>query len=167
MTDPTRSRDEPADLLPPGVDPDTPKLGIRHVNGHNEATTRSVLSVRGHTLITDEPASNTGPTPLEMTLASLVGCEGVIINRCAEAMRFRYGAVDIDADGEVDQRGSRGVRGVRPYFTWVRLEIRIRTDEPEARLERLRRNVEYRCPVMNLFRDAGVDVQATWVRVTD
>ena len=37
-----------------------------------------------------------------MTLASLCGCEGVIINRCAEAMKFNYSAVDIEADGEVE-----------------------------------------------------------------
>lgn len=167
MNDDSRDTDTPGDLLPPSVDPKTPKLGIRRVSGHNEGSTRSVMSVREHTLVTDEPASNTGATPLEMTLASLIGCEGVIINRCAEAMRFRYTGVDISGEGEVDQRGSRGVRGVRPYFTWVKLEIRVRTDEPAERFERLRRNVEYRCPVMNLFREAGVDVQAEWIAIAD
>ncbi len=54
-----------------------------------------------------------------MALSSLMGCEGVIINRCAEAMRFKYSSVHMEADGEVDQRGSRGVQGVRPYFNWV------------------------------------------------
>ena len=159
------SDDDGEVLLPPSVDPKTPKLGIRRVTGVNEGSTRSVLTVRGHTLVTDEPASNTGPTPLEMTLAGLIGCEGVIINRCADAMRFRYEGVEISGEGEVDQRGSRGVRGVRPYFNWVKLHIRVRTDETPERFERLRRNVEYRCPVMNLFREAGVDVQAEWVAV--
>ncbi len=102
-------------------------------------------------------STDTGPTPLEMTLSSLLGCEGVIINRCAEAMKFAYKAVDIEADGEVDQRGSRGVQGVRPYFNWVKLHIRVHTDEPQERFDRLIRNVEYRCPVMNLFRSADVD----------
>ena len=67
--------------------------------------------------------------------------------------------------GEVDQRGSRGVHGVRPYFNWVRLVIRVHTDEPQDRFERLTRNVEYRCPVMNLFKSADVDVDVTWERV--
>ena len=161
--------DDQADdgLLPPSVDPDTPKIGIRRVTGSNAGSTRTVMQVRDHQLITDEPAGNTGPTPLEMTLAGLIGCEGVIINRCAEAMRFRYSGVEISGDGEVDQRGSRGVRGVRPYFNWVKLEIRITTDETPERFERLRKNVEYRCPVMNLFRAAGVEVQAEWIAVAD
>lgn len=154
------------DLLPPSVDPAKKALGIRRVSARNEASTRSVMMVRDHVLITDEKGTDTGPTPLEMALSSLLGCEGVIINRCAEAMQFSYTAVDMEADGEVDQRGSRGVPGVRPYFNWVRLRIRVHTDEPPDRFDRLARNVEYRCPVMNLFRSADVDIDVSWERVT-
>ena len=153
------------DLLPPSVDPDRKALGIRRVAMRNEASTRSVMMVRDHVVITDEKESNTGPTPLEMTLASLCGCEGVIINRCAEAMKFEYTAVDIEANGEVDQRGSRGVQGVRPYFNWVKMRIRIHTEESDERLARLRRNVEYRCPVMNLFSSADVKLEVIWEKV--
>ena len=153
------------DLLPPSVDPNKSALGIRRVVARNEASTRSVMMVRDHILVSDEKGTNTGPTPLEICLSSLLGCEGVIINRCAEAMRFEYTGVDIEADGEVDQRGSRGVQGVRPYFNWVRVKIRIHTDEPQDRLDRLARNVEYRCPVMNLFRSADVKLDVTWEKV--
>ena len=154
-----------ADLLPPSIDPDKKALGIRRVSARNEASTRTVIMVRDHVVITDEKGLNTGPTPLEMTLSSLLGCEGVIINRCAEAMNFAYTAVDMEADGEVDQRGSRGVQGVRPYFNWVRMRIRIHTEEPQERLDRLVRNVESRCPVMNLFKSADVALDVRWERV--
>jgi uncharacterized OsmC-like protein len=153
------------DLLPPSVDPDKAALGIRRVSARNEASTRTVMMVRDHVLISDEKGTNTGPTPLEMALSSLLGCEGVIINRCAEAMKFAYSAVDLEADGEVDQRGSRGVQGVRPYFNWVKMRIRVHTDEPEDRFQRLIRNVEYRCPVMNLFRSADVKMEVAWERI--
>jgi uncharacterized OsmC-like protein len=157
-----RDDNDPA-LLPPGVDPNVLKIGIRKVTARNEGSMRTVMKVREHELVTDEPnGGNSGPTPLETTLSGLAGCKGVIIHRCAQAMRFKYSAVDIEADGEVDGRGSRGVRGVRPYFNWVRLKIRIHSKETPERLERLRKNVEYRCPVMNLFREADVDVQADW-----
>lgn len=154
------------DLLPPSVNPDVKALGIRRVVARNEASTRTVMMVRDHILISDEKGTNTGPTPLEMCLSSLLGCEGVIINRCAEAMQFSYTGVDIEADGEVDQRGSRGVQGVRPYFNWVRVQIRIHTDETQERLDRLARNVEYRCPVMNLFRSADVKLDVVWEKVS-
>lgn len=158
---------EDDDLLEPGIDPHKRALGIRRVGAVNDASTRSVMTVRGHTVITDEKESDSGPTPLEMTLASLMGCEGVIINRCAKAMNFRYSGVEMDAEGEVDQRGSRGVRGVRPYFNWVKLKIRVTSNETPERFAKLAKNVEYRCPVMNLFRSAGVEVTANWELVDD
>lgn len=154
------------DLLEPSIDPNKKALGIRRVSARNEASPRSVMMVRNHVIVTDEKGTDTGPTPLEMTLSSLLGCEGVIINRCAEAMNFQYTAVDMEADGEVDQRGSRGVQGVRPYFNWVKLRIRVHTDETEERFARLQKNVEYRCPVMNLFKSADVAVDILWERVT-
>ena len=161
-TDP--SKDE--DLLEPSVDPNKKLLGIRKVSGTNEAGTRTVMKVRSHTVVTDEASgTDTGPTPLETTLAGLVGCEAVIINRCATAMRFKYSGVDIEGEGELDQRGSRGVHGVRPYFNWVKLKIQVKTDESPERFARLQKNVEYRCPVMNLFRSADVKVDAEWIRV--
>ena len=156
-----------SDLLEPSIDPNRKAIGIRRVIAHNEASTRSVMMVRDHILVTDEKESNTGPTPLEMALSSLLGCEGVIINRCAEAMGFRYSAVEMDGEGEVDQRGSRGVRGVRPYFNWVRLRIRMRSNETPERFAKLTKNVEYRCPVMNLFRSADVKVVAEWELVPE
>jgi len=143
-------------------------IGIRRVSARNEASPRTVITVRDFTLVTDEKdGANSGPTPLEMTLSSLLGCEGVIINRCAEAMRFAYSGVTLEAEGEVDARGSRGVKGVRPYFLAVRLTIRITTDETAERLEKLKRNVEHRCPVMNLFRAADVAMDVRWERVGD
>ena len=97
-----------ADLLKPTIDPKIKAIGIRRVSAHNDAATRTVMMVRDHVLITDEKATNTGPTPLEMVLSALLGCEGVIINRCAEAMKFEYRSVEMDAEGEVDQRGRAG-----------------------------------------------------------
>ncbi len=156
------------DLLPPGLDPDKLKTSIRTVSARNEATTRTVIKVREHELVSDELSGGyTGPTPLEMTLSALLGCEGVIIERCARGMRFNYSALEIDGDGEVDARGSHGVRGVRPYFNWVKLTIRIFSEEPPERLEKLKKNVEYRCPVFNLFREANVDITADWQLVSE
>ena len=160
--------DNDSDLLPPGVDPDKLKIGIRKVSARNDASPRTVMTVRGHQIVTDEPRDgDTGATPLETTLSALLGCEGVIIDRCAKAMRFRFSGIDMEAEGEVDARGSRGVRGVRPYFNWVKLNIRIHSDESPERLERLKKNVEYRCPVLNLFREADVDVEADWELVSE
>ncbi|MFV2034873.1 MAG: OsmC family protein [Halocynthiibacter sp.] len=149
-------------LIEPSIDPRIKAIGIRRVTAKNDGTPRTEMTVRSHVLVTDEKGTDTGPTPLEMALSSLLGCEGVIINRCAAAMDFKYSSAEMDAEGEVDQRGSRGVRGVRPYFNWVTVRVRVHSNETEARFQKLAKNVEYRCPVMNLFRSADVDVNIVW-----
>ena len=45
------------------------------------------------------------------------------------------------------------------------MHIRIHTDESQERLDRLAHNVEYRCPVMNLFRSADVELDVKWEKV--
>lgn len=156
-------------LLPPSVDPDKRKLGIRNVRAVNLAGTRTESFVRDFAaVVTDEPdtmgGTNTAPSPLETALVALVGCDGVIINGVAEALGFAYSRVEFDCSSQIDVRGPKGVPGVRPYFESVALTITVFTDEDDARFAKLQRNVEYRCPVMNLFRAAGVALEVTWQR---
>jgi uncharacterized OsmC-like protein len=161
------TRTSGGDLLAPGIDPGTRKLGIRTVKARNDAGTRTEVHVRHFpAVVTDEPDSmggtNTGPSPLETVLAALVGCDGVIINGVARAMDFRYTGVDMECSGQVDIRGPKGVSGIRPYFEKIALKLVVHTDEPPERVEKLKRNVEFRCPVMNLLRSADVELDVTW-----
>jgi len=156
-----------SDIIEPSVDPETRKIALRHVKARNEASTRTEIRVRDFDLVyTDEPASlggtNTAPSPLETVLVALVGCDGVIINGVAKAMNFEYTAVDFDCESQIDVRGPKGVPGVRPYFEKCTLKIVLYTDEPEKRVNQLIKNVEYRCPVMNLLRAANVEMDVDW-----
>jgi len=155
------------DLLPPSVDPLTGKLAVRTVHARNNGGTRTEVRVRHFDpVITDEPdtmgGTNTAPSPLETVLVALVGCDGVIIHGVAKAMGFAYSGVDFACSGAIDVRGPKGVPGVRPYFEKIDLTITLHTDEPERRVEQLKRNVEFRCPVMNLLRSADVAMTVDW-----
>lgn len=156
-----------ADIIEPSIDPKTQKIAVRHVKAVNAGGTRTKVQVRDfEPVYTDEPASlgggNSAPSPLETVLAALVGCDGVIIHGVAKAMGFDYVGVELSCESQIDVRGPKGVPGVRPYFERASLEITVYTDESEARFRQLEKNVEFRCPVMNLMRAADVDLQATW-----
>jgi hypothetical protein len=56
----------------------------------------------------------------------------------------------------------RGFPGVRPYFEKIDLVITLHTDELPERVERLRKSIEFRYPVTNLIRRAGVDLSVEW-----
>jgi putative redox protein len=155
------------DRVAPFIDADTKRVAVRSVHAVNDATARTEITIGNHPVtITDEPFTSgggeTGPTPLETVLAALVGCKCVMIHNVADAMNFEYEGVEIDAAGTVDLRGPKGVPGFRPYFDTVDIQITIYTQESEERLDKLALNAEARCPVMNLFRDAGTAVTAEW-----
>ena len=80
-------------------------------------------------------------------------------------MNFKYAGVDFESSGKIDVRGPKGVRGVRPYFEEVHVRIMLQTDESPERVEKLKANVEFRCPVTNLLRGAQVDLTLEWVTV--
>jgi len=157
-----------SDIIEPSIDPATKKIGIRHVKATNAAGTRTKIQVRDFDPVyTDEPASlggtNSAPSPLETVLVALVGCDGVIINGVANAIGFSYAGVDFACESQIDVRGPKGVPGIRPYFETAKLDITVYTDESDARFQQLRKNVEFRCPVMNLLHAAEVDMDVTWI----
>jgi len=157
------------DIIEPSVDPHTKKIGIRHVKATNAAGTRTKIQVRDFVPVyTDEPASlggtNSAPSPLETVLVALVGCDGVIIHGVATAMGFSYTGVDFACESQIDVRGPKGVPGVRPYFESGTLEITVYSDESAARFRQLCKNVEFRCPVMNLLAAAKVDMTVMWTQ---
>ena len=157
-----------SDLIEPTIDPNARKLAYRNLTAHNDGGDKTVVSVRDTPdLVIDHPTerggTNEGPTPVETVMGGLVGCDAVITHAVAKIMKFEYGAIDYTCDAQIDTRGAAGVKGVRPYFETVTVTKTIRTNEPEDRIEKLKKNVEQRCPVSNLIRDAGVDLTIEWI----
>jgi putative redox protein len=77
-------------------------------------------------------------------------------------MEFSYTGVDFECSGQIDVRGPKGVPGIQPYFEKVDIKIVLHTDEAADRIKKLQDNVEFRCPVMNLLRSAGVELGVVW-----
>lgn len=158
------------DLIEPTIDPNARKLTYRNLTAHNDGGDKTVVSVRDTPdLVIDHPTerggTNEGATPVETVMGGLVGCDAVITHSVAKILKFEYGAIDYTCDAQIDTRGAAGVKGVRPYFEKVVVKKTIQTNEPEDRIEKLKKNVEQRCPVSNLIRDAGVDLTIDWVVV--
>ena len=92
---------------------------------------------------------------MEYMMAALNGCVSVMIAVIAAEMDFKYEAVELLADGVLDVRGLKGVPGVQPHFTEVRLTVKIKTEEPRERLDELKEKVEARCPAAGLINAAN------------
>jgi uncharacterized OsmC-like protein len=118
--------------------------------------------------VTDEPVAHggtgNGPSPLQTVLGALCGCESVTFHRTAAELGFEYESISYAAEFTIDIRGRMGNREVRPHFQTVRLEATVITEESEERLREVVAETEARCPVFNLISDAGVKLEARWIR---
>lgn len=139
----------------------------RQVEGTSHATMRTVLDyAEAGVQVTDEPAAagggGSGPTPLQSVLGALCGCEAVTFRRTATEFEFPYERIDFEAACTIDIRGRSGDRSVRPHFQTVKLLARVYSPSSQAKLDELVEEVEARCPVMNLMKDAGVRLDVRW-----
>jgi uncharacterized OsmC-like protein len=138
--------------------------------GKWESGVKTNISVRNFpTFSTDEPAelggTDTAPNPMEYVAAALNGCNGVMIPLIAQELDFTFSGIDFETTGIIDTRGLMGEEGVSPHFQKIRFQVNIQTEESEEKIEQLKNEVERRCPVFNLFVDAGIKIDTKWSKI--
>ena len=85
----------------------------------------------------------------------------------AKKIRFQYEYIETYSEGILDTRGRKGLADVPVHYISVYLTIKIRTDEPEVRLQRLSDLVARYCPVDSFVRAAVPDYHITWERIPE
>ncbi|WP_265515782.1 OsmC family protein [Nitratireductor luteus] len=84
----------------------------------------------------------------DMLLEALVACAGVTMKAVATALEFRLGAATIEAEGDLDFRGTLGLAKDAPVgFCAIRLTCNLDTDEPQERIDALLKLTERYCVV--------------------
>src|SRR5277367_918265 len=100
----------------------------------------------------------TGGTGLEacsgdMLLEALVACAGVTLQAVATAIDFKLRGGSVNAEGDLDFRGTLGVDRTAPVgFRDIRLSFTLDTDEPEDGRQSLLRLTERYCVVLQTLR---------------
>jgi len=147
----------------------TKELTKMNTSGKWESGLKTSISIRDFApVIVDEPANlggtDEGPNPLEYVLAGLSSCTSVMIALIAKEQNFTFEAVSFENEGSIDLEGLMGVEGVSTYFQTVKYTVYIETSETDEKLSALKAAVEKRCPVLNILINAGVNVEANWIK---
>ena len=104
------------------------------------------------------------PCSGDLLLGALAACQETTLRMVAASMAIELEALEVEAIGELDLRGTLGMdRQVPVGFTRIRCETRVTVKE-DGRPERARRlleNAERYCVVLNTLR-AGVPVESTF-----
>ena len=138
---------------------------IRSV-GERTGVERTDVTIRRHTFTLDEPVaaggSDTAPAPLEYVVGALNGCVTVLVDLVAADHGIVVEHVRTEVVAEQDRDGIAGVPGVRTHFSAVRLDVQVTSSADESAFGELAAEVERRCPMVNLLRDAQVEVEVRW-----
>lgn len=109
------------------------------------------------TINMDEPPSlggeDTAPNPVEIVLASLIGCLGIVIAAVAKEKNIPLTNVEIHTEGDLNPRGFMGDPTVRAGYDEVRAKVKIESPVERERIEELMREVEKRCPVSDIIKN--------------
>src|SRR5882724_3184700 len=97
----------------------------------------------------------------DMLLEALAGCAGVTLRAVATALGIQLRDATIQAEGDLDFRGTLGVsKDVPVGFQQIRLRFDLDTDASEEQLATLLRLTERYCVVyQTLSRPAKIDVE--------
>lgn len=95
----------------------------------------------------------------DMLLQALVACAGVTLNAVATAIGIEIKAGTVNAEGDLDFRGTLGVSKEAPVgFTAIRLSFILDTDADDEKLQKLLQLTERYCVVYQTLR-AGTAIE--------
>ena len=140
----------------------------RRVRASKISECKVELKARKHSFYADEPEKAGGtdeaPTPREIALGSLAACITVITGKVAKGMDFKILDQSIEVRGIADPAGAKDAdNGITPNFSHVEAKITLLTDEPEDRIEELKRQHHGRCPISALFRSSSCELTEEWI----
>jgi uncharacterized OsmC-like protein len=102
------------------------------------------------------------PCSGDLLLGALAACQEVTIRMVAAAMGIEIEALEVEAVGDLDLRGTLGMgREIPVGFSGIRCETRVtvKDDGRPERAQRLLENAERYCVVLNTLRQ-GVPVES-------
>src|SRR5256714_14745173 len=108
------------------------------------------------------------PCSGDLLLGALAACQEITIRMVAAAMGIALEALEVEAIGDLDLRGTLGMdREVPVGFSSIRCEsrVKVRDDGRPERAKRLLENAERYCVVLNTLR-GGVAVESSFALST-
>jgi uncharacterized OsmC-like protein len=116
----------------------------------------SLASVRGFSLVQDEPASVAGgmrgPTPTDYFMVAIGTCQNVVFVRYAALAEAPIDSLETTVTGSWDRRGLYGIGGVDPAFQEITVETRVGSPAAPATIAAIARQTRRGCPIYATLR---------------
>jgi putative redox protein len=150
-----------------------PKFKHYHLSGTGKRSKCELTSREsGFQIITDTPkkmgGQNAGPQPVELLLASLIGCEQATAMFVARHIPIKIEKIDFQVDAVRDERGALtlplGLDNTLPpaRLTSITGRAIVYTDGTQEQIDQLEAEVIRRCPVANMVTLSGCILDIKW-----
>ncbi|HKI05699.1 MAG TPA: OsmC family protein [Thermoanaerobaculia bacterium] len=132
-----------------------------------ESMARSMTDVRNFKIFQDEPPELGGrdgaPSPLELILAAHGGCLSYMTFFIGKELGIDVKGTEIEVEASLDPGKFAGTnRNVRAGYQAVNVTIKVHADASPEDLEKLKQEVETRCPVSdNIANSTPVNISMT------
>jgi putative redox protein len=124
---------------------------------------QSVVTLREHKLIVDEPKSfggkDEGPSPVELILAALATCQEITYKAFAVSSGINIESVSVNLTGTLDLQGFLALnKKTRPGFQHISGSVDIKSSSPKVEIDKLIDTVNTHCPVLDIL-SKGVPIK--------
>jgi uncharacterized OsmC-like protein len=136
--------------------PDAAMITLRAQGRLDDGVRCSIETGKGQVTAGLHPAtggSGSSACSGDMLLEALVGCAGVTLNAVATALGITLRDATLEAEGDLDFRGTLGVSKEVPVgFQNIRLRLTLDTDAPQDQIDTLIRLTERYCVVFQTLK---------------
>ncbi|KAL4486125.1 hypothetical protein ABPG72_012178 [Tetrahymena utriculariae] len=128
----------------------------------------------GFTVVTDLAkkfgGNGSGPSPIELLLSSLVGCENIVAIKVASNLGFTINQLKFDIKAERDDRGLNDLPMTEDSPITSGLQriwgiVYVDTDGTDQQLEQMNQIIKKRCPVAQMIVDSGCKLEIEWKKL--
>jgi putative redox protein len=138
----------------------------QRIRGDCQTHSRTEISTRDVRMVIDEPkerdGTNLGPSPTETLVGALIACTNVIGHKCARKHGVDLQRMTIDAEAQLDRRGTQLIEEIEVPFPKIRLTIQIETNAPDEQIDKMKSDLHRFCPVSKVIRNAGTEIEEVW-----
>ncbi|MFX1294211.1 MAG: OsmC family protein [Promethearchaeota archaeon] len=117
------------------------------------------MGTKPHVVYTGSPpglgGEDIGASPLLLTLGVIGSCIGTVIKFWARLMNVKIDDINISMRGNINLCGIFGIGDSKAAFDNLKPIVRIKSDEDEAKIKELLKNVDEHCPAFFLIRDGN------------
>ena len=146
----------------------TPKSTVPFAVTATGSGVAQTLEAGGHRFDSDALPSFGGqdgaPSPLYYVLGALSSCNQVTGSLVAKDLGIAVGTWSFELVGDLDPSVIAGGADGNANFDKVTARVVVETDADDTQFDRFVAETERRCPVTQLFRRSGLELDSAWTK---